>query len=296
MRIFLILFCVFVLSSTGSSADVQKSIDYTCEDIKKFSQNTEDLDTDELAALGLDYERGLCVQNDYSRAFHIYSRVVKVNSSFVGVRLGYMYLNGLGVAPDLGRARYWFRSGAIAYFYRQDEISKFLLAVAFLGEPIPEIMREEIDRAAIESKGTPEVMMQNYRALLSGDGIHPVPERALAWLRLAMEKDHPGALYEFALQHRDEKGEDDNAPTYVLFLKRAAEYGHPLAQLELGKLYLAGKGVTLWPHKALVWFLRAKAEGIAATTEIQEAEKLLDPLGIELARKEAAKLVVKTKP
>lgn len=296
MRVFLILFSVLVLSSTGASADGQVPVDYTCEDIEKFSQNATDLAGNKLASLGLAYERGQCVQQDYSRAFHIYSRIVKENSSFVGVRLGYMYLNGLGVAPDLGSARYWFRSSAVTYYFRQDQVSKLLLSVAFLGAPIPEMMREEINRAVNESKDPPEVMMQNYRALLTGDGIHPVPERARGWLSLAMSKGHPEALYEFALLHRDEESELYDFARYTSFLLRAAEFGHPVAQLELGKLYLRGESVTHWPYMALVWFLRANASGITAAQEIQEAEKLLDPLNIKLAQENAAEFVVRTNP
>ena len=47
---------------------------------------------------------------------------------------------------------------------------------------------------------------------------------------------------------------------------------------------------------ALVWFLRANASGITAAQEIQEAEKILDPLNIKLAQENAVEFVVRTNP
>ncbi|CCQ74440.1 tetratricopeptide repeat protein [Magnetospira sp. QH-2] len=138
--------------------------DFTCDDILRFQKtDPSKLALDQLLSLGQAYDKGRCVRQDYTQAFEHYSRTVERGSSAAGFRLGYFYLNGLGVERKENQARYWFRSQALSGFFRKDPYSDFLLALAFFGDPVPDMMHEEIKRARAEANGPPDVMMRNFR-------------------------------------------------------------------------------------------------------------------------------------
>jgi len=283
----LCLLVALLLPANVNSAD-PKPDDYACDDIVRFSRNAPQLELKQLNALGMAYDRGLCVQQDYTRAFEIYSRTAESGSSAASLRLGYLYVNGLGVERNAEKARYWFRSEALASFYKQDRISKFLLALIFFGDPVPEMMRQEIKRAREEANGPPEVLMRNYRDLLTGNGVFPAKENAISWLLMAVQKGHPEAYYDLAKRHFTGNGVFKSKNSYEVYLLEAAKRNHAIAQKELGVHYLRTSQVSIRKYDALVWLLRAKKNGLDVAAHVQAAEQLLSPDHRQLAHETAA--------
>ena len=261
--------------------------DVTCDDVVRFSRDTSRLALDELLALGQAYDQGRCVQRDYTRAYGIYRRTAERGSPFAALRLGYLYVNGLGVERDEEKARYWFRSQALATFHQRDPMLDALLSIAFFGGPIPEMMRREVERAREEANGPPEVTMRNYRDLLAGRGVFPARERALGWLYMAVEKDHPEAFYDLATRHLSGNGVFKSEVSYQVYLREAARRNHAGAQKELGLFYLQSNPDTVRIHDALVWLLRARRNGLDVTDHVQAAERLLSPKHRRWAQEEA---------
>ncbi len=85
-------------------------------------------------------------------------------------------------------------------------------------------------------------------------------------------------LYLEGKKHYDNKEFFKAAP----LMKKAAEMGHPEAQMHLGKLYYNGWGIKHDHHKALEWHKKAAAQGNAESQkklkEINEKQKNKFPL------------------
>jgi uncharacterized protein len=282
------VFLFMLLSSLPVSAADPKPDEYTCDDILNFNRNASQLELDQLFSLGQAYDQGRCVRQDYTRAYEIYSRAVERGSSAIGLRLGYFYIHGLGVERNEEKARYWFRSHALASFFQQGRISEFLLTLGFFGDPIPEMMHQEIKRAREEANGPPEVLMRNYRDLLTGNGVFPAKERAISWLYMAVKIGHPEAYYDLAKRHLSGNGVFKSENSYAIYLKGAAERNHAIAQKELGVHYLQSSRETVRIYDALVWLLRARKNGLGVAAEVQAAEQLLDRKHRRWAHEKAA--------
>ncbi len=189
---------------------------------------------------------------------------------------------------DDEKARYWFRSMALAGFYEKDRINDFLLLGMFFGEPVPEMMQEEAARARDNFNGEPEVLMRVYQDLLIGNRIHPSPERAQVWLTKAASENHPRANYLIARGHLTGEGRSKDEDSYIMYLRRAARLNYPLAQKELGENYRMTREDDYGLYLALVWLLRAQKNGEDATPQIQAVESRLDRLDRKAAHKEAS--------
>ena len=64
------------------------------------------------SALGLIYENGLGVPQDYAEAVIWYRKAAEQNGSYAQYRLGFMYQNGFGVLKDYVFAHMWLNLAA----------------------------------------------------------------------------------------------------------------------------------------------------------------------------------------
>ncbi len=260
---------------------------FPCADIASPERSPSELSDKELFYASHAYDSGDCFEEEDATAYVYYRERVNRGGQFAMIRLGYFYANGSGVEQGLEKARYWFRSYALAYpdsfFDSWDGIVESL----FYNEPLPDLFLAEVKASAAMYDGAPEVLMENFHALSTGNGVREDPERADIWLLKAESLGHPEAHYQRALIAA--KNQDDDRSLF--HLRIAAERNHPKAQLELGKRHLTGDGVILWPYKALVWFYIAQAGGLDVAQLIEETESNLDPLNIAQAKEAAAEFI-----
>ncbi len=289
----LVIGFLLIATSDGHTAEIPVTKD-NCDDFARFEKNVDQLTVKQKVALAMAYDLGRCVKQDYARAYELYRQTVDEGASLGIVRLGYFYLNGLGVERNEEKARYWFRSEALADIYESDHLMKLLEGDMFFGEPTPEMVRQEVRRAVDDASGPPEIMMHHYRNFLTGNGVHPSLKKAISWLRMAADKGHPEALYDLANRYKSGDGVRKNEDTYISRLRIAAHENSPEAQRDVGLLYLHGKGEKIhgkalenWPYFALVWFFRAQENGLKVDEYVHEAEQLLDPALVKRARKKA---------
>lgn len=269
-----------------AAAKAADKVGLPCEKVRQLTQQeATSLSEEELFALAAAYEYGECVAQDYRRAYEGYRILVERGERQMRAKPGDLFLKGMGVERDLNKARYWFRSYALATFSAQDNLMVALLRASLFEAGLPDMLQQEIDRAIEDGKGPVDVWMRNYHDLYSGNGLYPDRSGAMHWLHLAVMSRYPAAYYEKA--HRALEDEDD-FDVYKINLALAAEANYPQAQVEYGKLYLTGEGVRRWPYMAMVWFPRAQKNGLNVDELIQEAERQLDPLDRELAVKRAA--------
>ena len=285
------LFVIALVGSVSSRllhAEESQADKEACEELKRTQAlNLDKLTAKQLGTLGFAHDVGTCVEQDYAKAYDYYNRTVALGDGSVGLRLGYLYLKGLGVEPNEEKARYWFRSKALAGFYSDDRYTPFMLGLLLLGDPPPLMLKEEIERAKAEASGPPEAMMKNYRDLLVGNGVNKAPKSAISWLIMASTAMHPEALYELAYRSKYGDGVEKNEWRYTFKLRMAANKNHALAQRDLGIAYMHGFGVDKFPHMGMVWLIRARKNGLDVEKHIQDAEPLFDGVGRKSASEAA---------
>ncbi|WP_042462226.1 tetratricopeptide repeat protein [Neobacillus dielmonensis] len=105
--------------------------------------------------------------------------------------------------------------------------------------------------------GHTEAQYQLGIAFKEGYGVHSNLEEAYKWFEIASEGEHMNSLFEvgsFYYYRTDEKKDHKKAFEY---LTKAAEKGHPEAQILLGKMYQNGEGTDVNILKTIYWFNEA---------------------------------------
>ena len=288
--IVLVGFAALMWSPLATSSNERKTIDgFPCAMVATFSSDPSDMTREQLFYAAHAYDSGDCGAEDDARAFPFYKESAERGDGFAMIRVGYFYLNGTGVERNAEKAKYWFRSYALAH--PDENVSEWtgMVDTFFYGEPLPDLFLEVMKQATQDYNSEADVLLRNYHDLSAGNGVKADPSRARTWLLQAVELNDPRSHFEYAELQRDR----GNLSGYVVHIRIAAEFNSSKAQAEIGKLYLTGNGVMHWPYKALVWFLCAKAGGQDVDALIAKAEAQLDALNIKLAQEEATKFIEK---
>lgn len=81
-------------------------------DLDKFRVQANQGDVNAQYNLGLMYEKGLVVSQDYHKAFEWYSKAAEQGHADAQNNLAYMFYAGLGVSKDCSKAIQWNREAA----------------------------------------------------------------------------------------------------------------------------------------------------------------------------------------
>ncbi|MCK5003344.1 MAG: sel1 repeat family protein [Gammaproteobacteria bacterium] len=203
-----------------------------------------------LARRGFMYERGLGELQNYTQAVNYYHRAIEQGNASAYAHLGFLYFNGKGVDKDYDNAHLHFKKSA-------DEGS--YLGMAWLGFSYEEGIGVERDhekafkwteRAA--KKGNPHGLATLGKQYLRGRGTEQDFDKALKLLRSAELRGSPlgtallGYMYERGLSELDQ----DNVEAIVLY-RRAAKEGSIFANVRLARCYWLGIGVGEDQDKAI---------------------------------------------
>lgn len=121
----------------------------------------------------------------------------------------------------------------------------------------------------------------------TGKGVKTNMKRALAWYRVAADKDNPIAQNNLGVFYEQGIEVGKSYRRAAQWYKKSAEVGYPFAQYNLGVLYLNGKGVKKNQDEAIYWLQIASLQGV------KQAGQLLEKLGKHAAPKDD---IHKTKP
>ena len=203
------------------------------------------------------------LRQNYAEAVKWYRNTTRHGSYANGLgfgALGFCYEFGKGVDVDLEEAEKWYTapdSRGPHYPYRTK---------------IREMIRQARD-------GDAETAYRIGVAFANGIGTKlDIPE-ALKWLRLAAEKDHPGAFFLIGRCYAEGNGIPKDPAEAVAWYRKAAEKGLPGAQTALGKCLESGFGVREDAEEAFAWYRRAAEQGFAEAPCMPEnfSENDLDP-------------------
>jgi TPR repeat protein len=175
-----------------------------------------------LRAMSYDDLRAL-LSGDASRAAPWIESAACYGLAEAQVRLGQMYLDGVGVARDHAAALAWFLRAA--------------------------------------RKGSCEAMNMAGRCYENGWGAEPDPATAATWYRLSADAGHDWGQYNYANVLFDGQGVDQDREHAIIWYKRAAEQGHTRAMNLLARCHEEGWGTPPDPALARDWYSRSAHGG-----------------------------------
>ena len=163
-------------------------------------------------------EKNEIVKRDYPKAFELFSNAAKRGYAPSQFQLGLMYLNGLGIKKNDGRALYWLEEAANQNHRR----AQYHLGVIYRKEK----------------------SVQNF-------------QKAVYWYKKAAENNLLEAQNDLAHMYLKGLGVPQNTKLGIQTLKEAAQAGNAYAQFKLGILYFRGELIPKNEKEALYWLEKA---------------------------------------
>ena len=235
--------------------------------------------------LGLTYEKGWGVQQNYMEALRWYRRAANQGNATAQDNLGSMYANGQGVSQDYAKAVKLYRLAAD----QGDALGQSNLGLAYYwGQGVPQNYIEAMKwchRAADQGNATGQfvVGVMYYR----GQGVSQDYAEAMKSYRLAADQGDAKAQNNLALMYQEGEGVPQSYTEAAKWYRRSADQGNAAAQYALGNMYYVGRGVPQDYVRAFMWSNLSAAQGnqdaeknrgiIAqhmADTQIAEAQEL----------------------
>lgn len=238
----------------------------------------------------------LSVQPDYDKAAHWNGKAAGAGIAAAQARLGFQYVQGLGLARDVAAAeRLWLaaaRAGEVpgqrwlGMLYAGDETgearpaeaARWFRAAAQAGDATACVGLATLNlEGAVPGGGAAEAFDLLSRAAEGGhvgamtmlgglcrDGRGTARNIGAAetWFRRASARGDRDAVLLLGLLLTDALEPPDPVSGAATF-REAAEYGYPLAHYRLGLLYLSGQGVAEDAEKAFRWIEKAARLGSA---------------------------------
>ncbi|WP_204966184.1 tetratricopeptide repeat protein [Megamonas hypermegale] len=239
---------------------------------EKMMYSAEQGDSEAQYLLGIMYEKGNEIEQDYEEAVKWYKESAKQGNSEAQYKLGYMYQFGDGVRQDYEEAVRWYKESAEQ---GNSEAQNNLGEMYYYGYGVEEDYEEAIRwyRKAIE-QGNSKAQYNLGHMYEWGDGVKEDYKEAIKWYRKAAEQGNIEAQFSLGLMYDSGREIEQNYEEAVKWYKKAAEQGDSTAQCNLGVMYEWGKGVIQDKEEAVKWYRKAAEQG---DTDAREA---LERLGV----------------
>ncbi len=240
-----------------------------------FEKGAEE-DSMSMTNLGLLYQNGWGVEQDYAKARQWYEKSAAKDNAFGMNRLAALYMEGRGVAKDYEKARQWYEKAAaknnasamnelgILHHNGQGTSKDFVKA------------REWYEKAA--ALGNVNAFANLGILLDNGDGVAQDYAKARSWYEKAAAGGDAAAMNNLGALYDDGRGVPQDYAKGREWYEKAAANGSAVAMKNLGEIYAAGRGVTRDFAKAREWYEKAAARGNAVATvhlrtlPVEEAE------------------------
>ena len=173
--------------------------------------------------------------------------------------LGLMYDTGEGVTQDYQEAVRWYRLAAAQGYVN----AQFNLAVMYAnGYGVAQDYQEAIRLyQALAEQGEADAQTKLGQMYANGRGVSQDYQEASRWYRLAAAKEDAAAQFLLAAMYDYGQGEMQDYQEAVRWYRLAAEQGNSLALLRLGLMYYQGQGVSQDYMKAYMWLDLAEKTG-----------------------------------
>ena len=230
--------------------------------------------------LGLMYDQGLGVSQDYAEAVQWFRLAAEQGDARAQCQLGAMYATGKGVSQDQVQAHMWLSLAAAGMKPSEDRdfAVKFRDKVA-VGLSVEDLaLAQELARnwspyninaiqlgvvRAAAEQGHPGMQCLLGSRHAAGRDVPRDYAEAAKWFRLAAEQGEVEAQYVLGLMYQEGKGVPQDHAEAVRWLRLAGEKSHAKAQGFLGSMHAFGKGVPEDYREAVKWYRRAADQGDA---------------------------------
>ncbi len=233
------------------------------------------------------YENGICLPQDYRKAFEAFFKTPENFTGLRDIKLGQFYANGWGVPKNLEKAKELFQQGVEKELLRHEKFSdvRFGLDLILGTKTFPKQLEEIISH--YESANWTIDQKYDFAVnFINREKSDEMTKQAYYYLmRLEREFNHAPSAYLIAKWYEKSKNHE-SANTYLF---AAATNGSLRAQAEIGRAFFAGKMDYISKTVAYEMMLRAHHAGLVSQKEVAIAEKSLHPVEIEWGKKEAVK-------
>jgi TPR repeat protein len=194
--------------------------------------------------LGVMYEGGEGVPQDYTQAAYWYRKAADQGSKEAQNNLGVMYAKSQGIPQDYTQAAYWYRKAA--------------------------------DQGSKEAQFNLGVMYAN------GQGVSQDYTQAAYWYRKSADQGGASAQYNLGLMYYNGQGVPQDYTQAFSWFRKAADQGHAEAQYNIGQMYGLGQGVHQDDITALMWIYisYAHSEGTPLQASVSEILNKLNKLTV----------------
>jgi uncharacterized protein len=209
--------------------------------------------------LGLMYEYGQGVPQDYEEAVKWYKKAAEQNFAGAQYNLGLLCEDGKGLPQDYKESVKWYTKAAEHDFV----IAQHNLALLYAnGQGVPQDYKEAVKwytKAAEQGDANSQYNLGLMYAY--GKGVPQNYKEAVKWYTKAAEQGLPRAQYRLVYMYCKDKDFTGDSNEMVKCLKKFADQGLASAQCGLGSMYDYGKGVPQDYKEAVKWFTKAAEQG-----------------------------------
>jgi hypothetical protein len=199
--------------------------DNTSENPAYENQSANEKEASSYYDIGLAYEKGEVVPQDYQKAFANYLLAAGKGLADAQFKVGYYYHIGRGISKSHQKAVEWYRMAA--------------------------------------DQGHSNAQYNLGYCYYDGDGVTQDYEKAVEWYRKAADQDFELAQFNLGCCYYKGEGVLKDYANAVNWYRKAAEHGYSHAQHNLGICYQTGQGVQQNYIKAFEWYQKAAEQGYA---------------------------------
>ena len=213
------------------------------------------------AAQTMEEARAAYARGDHAtalRGFRIHAERGDAEAQLI---LGILYDKGEGVPQDFAEAVRWYRRAAEQGLAE----AQFMLGLMYAeGEDIPQDHAEAVRwyRRAAE-QGYADAQFNLGFMYREGYGVPQDAAEAARWYRRAAEQGHVGAQFNLGLMYGKGEGVPQDYAEAFRWFRRAAEQGDTSAQFNVGVMYDKGEGVPQNYAEAFQWYRQAAEQSHA---------------------------------
>ncbi|KAF9158228.1 hypothetical protein DFQ26_007864 [Actinomortierella ambigua] len=216
-------------SSAESARGKGGAIAHQAGDVGSLSTRANQGDVKAQMALAAMYEKGVGVDQSYSKAFKWYLRAAAQECTEAEYKLGDFFYYGRGTQRNHSVAAYWIRQAA-----------------------------ERGHAVAQKDLGW---MYGN------GEGVEQDYAKAVSWYLKSAEQGNMGAQKNLGVMYHNGQGVDQDYAKAASWYRKSAEQGSATAQNNLGVMYASGLGVEQDYVEAMAWYFKSAEQG-SATAQI----------------------------
>jgi len=210
------------------------------------------------------------------RALKLFRQAAEAGHAEAQYWVGLCFDSGQGVPQDYAEAANWYRKAAeLGYAEAQSNLGRCYND----GKGVPQDYAESVRwiRKAAE-KGIVNAQANLGYALFNGRGAVRDVNEAVHWYQLAADAGNALAIHNLAVCYSEGQGVAQDHSEAAKLFQVVAEQGYPTSQYNLGLAYLYGRGVTKNSVEAYKWFRLAAEQGHkGAAEEVVSTGALLLP-------------------